>query len=73
MLETRRVFASLPFGAFEQDTAEFMLGRVAVTPVFLESNGSIDPSTENWTSAHIQEVLAKIEEGMQWWVDTSLN
>ncbi len=47
-----------------------MLGRVAVTPIFLESNGQIDANTENWTQAHIADVLAKIEEGMQWWVDT---
>ena len=69
-LEVRKVFAVEPFGAFEEDTGEFMLGRVAVTPVFLESNGQIDPNTENWTQAHISEVLAKIEEGLQWWVDT---
>ena len=69
-LELRQMFAGQPFGAFEEDTAEFMLGRVAVTPIFLESNGQVDPSTENWTSAHIQEVLQKIEVGLQWWVDT---
>lgn len=69
-LEIRQVFSVEPFGAFEEDTGEFMLGRIAVTPVFLESNGQIDANTENWTQAHIQEVLAKIEEGMQWWVDT---
>ncbi len=69
-LEIRQVFSVEPFGAFETDTGEFMLGRVAVTPVFLESNGQIDANTENWTQAHIAEVLARIEEGMQWWVDT---
>ena len=63
-LEVRQVFSVEPFGAFEEDTGEFMLGRVAVTPVFLESTGAA--STENWTQAHIAEVLAKIEEGMQW-------
>lgn len=68
-LESRNLFASLPFGALPEDTAEFFLGRVAVTPVFLESNGQIDPSTENWTAAHIDEVLDKIDEGLQWWVD----
>ena len=52
-LETRRVMASLPFGAEADDTGEFMLGRVAVTPVFLESDGSIDRSTENWTQSQI--------------------
>ncbi len=69
-LETRRVFATLPFGAFPEDTAEFMLGTVAVTPVFLESSGQQDPSTEDWTSAEIETVLENISEGLQWWVDT---
>ncbi len=69
-LELRQMFAVLPYGAIEEDTGEFMLGRVAVTPVFLESNGQIDPSTENWTTAHINEVLQNIQAGMQWWEDT---
>lgn len=69
-LETRRVFTSLPFGATAQDTGEFMLGSVAVTTVLLESNGELDTNTEDWTSAHIAEVLANVREGMQWWVDT---
>jgi hypothetical protein len=68
-LEVRRVFAVLPYGAFPEDTAEFMLGTVAVTPVFLESNGQIDANTENWTPQRIQSVLQNINEGMQWWVD----
>lgn len=61
--------ATLPFGAEAEDTGEFMLGRVAVTPVFLESDGSIDPSTENWTSSHITSVLNNIQQGLNWWTD----
>ena len=68
-LETRRLLAGLPFGATPADTGEFMLGSVAVTPVLLESNGQIDTSTENWTSQHIQEVLANVRTGVDWWVD----
>jgi hypothetical protein len=68
-LETRRVMASLPFGAEADDTAEFMLGRVAVTPVFLESDGSVDPSTENWTQSQITSVLNNIQSGLNWWTD----
>jgi hypothetical protein len=68
-LEERRVLTSLPFGASPQDLGEFMLGSVAVTPVFLESNGQTDASTENWTAGHISAVLANIEEGLDWWVD----
>lgn len=61
--------ASLPFGALPQDTGEFLLGKVAVTPVFLESNGQLDTSSENWTPATIQSTLANVQEGLNWWVE----
>ncbi|MCA9191341.1 MAG: hypothetical protein KDB03_06255 [Planctomycetales bacterium] len=69
-LETRRVLAALPFGAADLDVGEFMLGRVAVTPVFLESDGTLDLKTETWTPAQINQVLTNIETGLDWWVDT---
>jgi hypothetical protein len=68
-LENRDMFAAMPYGAFPSDTGEFMLGRIAVTPVLLESDGTLDTSTENWNSAHIQEVLDNVRVGMQWWTD----
>ncbi len=66
-LESRRVMATLPFGAQADDTGEFMLGRIAVTPVFLESDGSIDASTENWTPSQVNQVLSNIQTGLNWW------
>lgn len=66
-LEERRVMASLPFGATAEDTGEFMLGRVAVTPVLLESDGTIDPSTENWTPSHVAAVMNNVQTGLNWW------
>lgn len=69
-LEGRRLLSAAPFGALPQDTAEFMLGRVVVTPVFLESDGSLDSSSEDWTPAQIDQTLQKVDEAMQWWVDT---
>ena len=68
-LESRWVRAGLPYGAVANDTGEFMLGRVAVTPVFLESTGQIDASTENWNAAHTAEVVNKIHEAFGWWKD----
>lgn len=70
-LEDRRLLTAMPYGATEFDLGEFLLGTVAVTPVFLESNGAIDAETETWSDLHRQEVQTKIEEGLQWW-DTSL-
>lgn len=69
-LEERRVLTAVPFGATDQDLGEFFLGTVSVTPVFLESDGSLDTSSENWSQTHIDEVLANIDEGLDWWVDT---
>ncbi len=46
-----------------------MLGRIAVTPVFLESNGQRDANTENWNSALIQQTLQTVQTGAIWWVD----
>lgn len=62
--------AGLPYGALPQDTAEFMLGKVAVTPVFLESTGGLDASTENWTPQLIQSTLQTVQAGVNWWADT---
>ncbi len=66
-LESRRVMASLPYGAEPEDTAEYMLGRVAVIPVLLESNGAIDPNTENWSGTHVNSVMNNIQTGLNWW------
>lgn len=69
-LESRQMLSALPLGAQPRDTGEFLLGRVAVTPVLLESNGLVDPSTEDWTQAEIAQVLENVRVGTDWWVDT---
>ncbi|EMI42143.1 dockerin type I domain-containing protein [Rhodopirellula sp. SWK7] len=70
ILERRRVMAAeLPFGATPQDTAEFLLGTVTVTPIFLESDGSIDTNAQDWTAAEIDAVLGNITTGVNWWSD----
>ena len=57
-------------GVTPTDTGEFLLGRVAVTPVFFESNGQIDTQTQNWDTEEIDHVLAKITDSVNWWSDT---
>lgn len=57
----------IPTGALPADTGEFLLGRVAVTPIFLESDGSIDTESQNWTPEEIDQVLQKITTGVNWW------
>ncbi len=64
------MMAADSIGVTARDTGEFLLGTVTVTPVFLESNGQIDPQSENWTTREIDEALAKVSEGVNWWSDT---
>lgn len=68
-LESRALLAALPMGATPMDTGEFLLGKVAVTPVLFESDGSIDTETQNWTPEEIDQTLAKVSEGVNWWRD----
>jgi len=69
-LEARTLLSAVPFGADSRDNSEFMIGDVFVTVVLLESDGSIDPNQEDWTTAEIDSVKSEIEEGAQWWRDT---
>ena len=69
-LERREYLTGVPFGASAQDTAEYLLGDVLVNVVFVESNGAIDESTEDWTQEEIASTKANIEEGVLWWADT---
>lgn len=48
-------------------TSEFMIGRVAVGIILIESDGSLDPSTEDWTSEEKQKVFSEIQAAMNWW------
>ena len=65
--EPRNLMAGLPYGAADLDTGEYMLGRVAVTPVLLESQGT--KSTEDWNPEHIQTVLSNLNAGLAFWDD----
>ena len=59
--------AAGPLGATWKDTGEYLLGKVAVTTVLLESNGQIDTESQDWTSAEILESIEKVETGVNWW------
>lgn len=68
-LEDRRVLAAVPFGASPDDTAEVMLGDVLVSLVLIESDGSRDANSEDWTPQQIEEAKSTVREGLQWWED----
>ncbi len=48
-------------------TSDYMLGSVTVALILLESDGSIDPSTEDWTQGEIDLVHQRVVEGLTWW------
>ena len=58
-----------------RETAAFAAGRVAVGVVFLQSDGSLMPSSESWSRAdpdypaqsRRQLVLTKIQNALAWW------
>jgi hypothetical protein len=66
-LEAKNLLASVPFGALADDTGIYMVGDVNVNVVFLESDGSLDTSTENWSPAHKEQVKQNIVDGLAWW------
>lgn len=47
--------------------SQFMAGDVAVLVVLPESDGTIDPSLENWTAADIAAVRERVREAGEWW------
>jgi hypothetical protein len=55
------------------ETSSFLIGRVAVGVIFVESNGTIDPDTptsgENWTTVEQQNVMDKIQYALNWWAN----
>jgi hypothetical protein len=55
-----------PFGATELNTSEFLAGAVSVNVILVESDGKIDPSTENWSASREGEVVARIAAGLEW-------
>lgn len=52
-------------------TSEYLMGDIAVSVLFLESNGSIDPSTEDWTNAEKERIIERTNSALGWWEDQS--
>ncbi|MBP7688030.1 MAG: hypothetical protein KA765_08985 [Thermoflexales bacterium] len=48
-------------------TSEYMIGRVAVGLVLVESDGSLDPDQTTWTTSQQQNVISKVQAGLDWW------
>ncbi len=48
------------------EISEYLIGRVAVGVILLESNGTVDSSTENWTPTRESQVISEIQAGLSW-------
>jgi hypothetical protein len=56
----------LPFGATELNTSEFLAGAVSINLIFVESDGTHEVSSENWTSDRESAVVAEVTAGLEW-------
>jgi hypothetical protein len=65
--EDKQIFFKPP-GAKIYDVSEFMLGTASLAVVLAESDGSIDPETEDWTQTEKDEVTSEIINGLDWYV-----
>lgn len=57
----------MAFGAGKYDTSAFMAGNITISVVYIESNGNIDESTENWTKKEITTSLEHLYNACNWW------
>ena len=62
-----RLAATSPVTPGYYQTSEYMAGSVAVGIVLVQSDGSVDPSTEHWTAEEKQRVYNKIVAATHWW------
>jgi len=51
------------------DVSEYMLGTVAVGVILPESDGTIDPETEDWTQEEMDQVASQVISGLNWLVN----
>jgi len=63
------ILSNTPITPGYRQTSEFMAGSVAVSIVLVESDGSVDPSTEDWTVDEKQLVFGEIVTALNWWVE----
>jgi hypothetical protein len=50
------------------ETSEYMIGRVGVYIVFVESTGRIDPNMEDWQDWRMVQVEQGIYRALGWWM-----
>ncbi len=48
-------------------TSEYLAGSVQVDLFLPESDGSLDPSSENWSTTRRDQVVSEVTAGITWW------
>jgi len=77
LISTRSTFSSsssecvLPYYAQQEDLSEFMLGKIAVSVIFVESNGELDQDLETWAEETKQQIREQISAGLAYWFNVS--
>ncbi len=61
-----------PTGSNANDTSEFLLGSVTIAILLPESDGGIDPSSEDWAPWMVDSVVARVQQGASWWQNQPL-
>lgn len=54
-------------GPSKKEICEYAMGSVKVAVIFMESNGSIDSESEDWSSPRKSTVISEIQEALTWW------
>ncbi len=49
-------------------TSGYFYGDVYVSVIFMESNGNIDPNSENWNGLQMADIGDGITSGISWWI-----
>ncbi len=57
-----------PPGADQWQTTEYMMGSTTISLIFLESDGSGDANTEDWTETETSQVVSECVGALNWWV-----
>ncbi|NIU01955.1 MAG: hypothetical protein GWN01_13895, partial [Nitrosopumilaceae archaeon] len=58
--------SNAPNGASFEDVSEFLLGSVSIAVIFTESDGTTDPSTEDWSASREAQCVSEIQNGFNW-------
>lgn len=70
MVEPMSVFQQKAYPTDYFRTSDYFSGSVAVGIIMPESDGTIRPSTEDWTGLETSKALAETIAALDWWIQT---